>query len=39
MEDLIAANRIPVDQGVLGGYGHVSVRHNAAAARSWGDWE
>lgn len=31
MEDLVAANRILVDQGVLGGYGHVSVRHNAAA--------
>jgi HCOMODA/2-hydroxy-3-carboxy-muconic semialdehyde decarboxylase len=28
LEDLVAANRILVDQGVLDGYGHVSVRHN-----------
>jgi len=28
MEDLVAANRILVDQGVLDGYGHVSVRHD-----------
>ncbi len=27
IEDLVAANRILVDQGVLDGYGHVSVRH------------
>jgi len=27
VEDLVAANRILVDQGVLDGYGHVSVRH------------
>ena len=33
VEDLVAANRILVDQGVLDGYGHVSVRHNAAADR------
>jgi|GEM_PF-70685 len=26
--DLVAANRILVDQGVLDGYGHVSVRHD-----------
>ncbi len=29
IEDLVAANRILVDQGVLDGYGHVSVRHDA----------
>ena len=28
IEDLMAANRILVDQGVLDGYGHVSVRHD-----------
>jgi HCOMODA/2-hydroxy-3-carboxy-muconic semialdehyde decarboxylase len=28
IEDLVAANRILVDQGVLDGYGHVSVRHD-----------
>jgi ribulose-5-phosphate 4-epimerase/fuculose-1-phosphate aldolase len=28
IEDLVAANRILVDQGVLDGYGHVSARHN-----------
>lgn len=33
IEDLVAANRILVDQGVLDGYGHVSVRHNAAPDR------
>ena len=33
VEDLVAANRILVDQGVLDGYGHVSVRHNAAPDR------
>jgi ribulose-5-phosphate 4-epimerase/fuculose-1-phosphate aldolase len=27
IEDLVAANRILVDQGVLDGYGHVSMRH------------
>jgi HCOMODA/2-hydroxy-3-carboxy-muconic semialdehyde decarboxylase len=27
IDDLVAANRILVDQGVLDGYGHVSVRH------------
>ena len=27
VEDLVAANRILADQGVLDGYGHVSVRH------------
>ena len=29
IEDLVAANRILADQGVLDGYGHVSVRHPA----------
>jgi ribulose-5-phosphate 4-epimerase/fuculose-1-phosphate aldolase len=29
IEDLVAANRILADQGVLDGWGHVSVRHNA----------
>lgn len=33
IEDLVAANRILADQGVLDGYGHVSVRHNAAQDR------
>ena len=33
VEDLVAANRILVDQGVLDGYGHVSVRHSAAVDR------
>lgn len=28
LEDLVAANRILADQGVLDGYGHVSARHN-----------
>ena len=28
IDDLVAANRILVDQGVLDGYGHVSVRHD-----------
>lgn len=28
VEDLVAANRILVDQGVLDGYSHVSVRHD-----------
>ncbi len=28
VEDLVAANRILVDQAVLDGYGHVSVRHD-----------
>jgi len=27
IEDLVAANRILADQGVLDGFGHVSVRH------------
>lgn len=29
IEDLVAANRILFDQGVVDGFGHVSVRHNA----------
>ena len=33
IEDLVAANRILVDQGVLDGYGHVSVRHPAGPQR------
>ena len=28
IEDLVAANRILVDQGVVDGYGHVSTRHD-----------
>src|SRR5215813_4063126 len=28
IEDLVASNRVLADQGVLDGYGHVSVRHN-----------
>lgn len=33
IEDLVAANRILVDQGVMDGYGHVSVRHPADPQR------
>jgi HCOMODA/2-hydroxy-3-carboxy-muconic semialdehyde decarboxylase len=33
VDDLVAANRILVDQGVLDGYGHVSVRHPGDANR------
>ena len=33
IEDLVAANRILVEQGVLDGYGHVSVRHDRDASR------
>ena len=33
IEDLVAANRILVDQGVLDGYGHVSVRHDRSPDR------
>jgi len=33
VEDLVAANRILAQQGILDGYGHVSVRQGAAAGR------
>lgn len=33
IEDLVAANRILADQGVLDGFGHVSIRHPGIAAR------
>jgi len=33
INDLVAANRILADQGVLDGYGHVSMRHSGAADR------
>ena len=33
VEDLVAANRILVAQGVLDGYGHVSVRHDRSPDR------
>jgi HCOMODA/2-hydroxy-3-carboxy-muconic semialdehyde decarboxylase len=33
VDDLVAANRVLVDQGVLDGYGHVSVRHPADPQR------
>lgn len=33
LEDLVAANHILADQGVVDGYGHVSVRSNADPAR------
>ncbi len=33
VEDLVAANRILVDQGVLDGYGHVSARHDRDPGR------
>ena len=33
IEDLVAANRILADQGVLDGFGHVSMRHPADPGR------
>src|SRR6185369_8015599 len=33
VDDLVAANRVLVDQGVVDGYGHVSVRHPADPQR------
>ena len=33
IEDLVAANRILADQGVVDGYGHVSARHDRSADR------
>ena len=33
IEDLVAANRILADQGVLDGYGHVSARHDRDPSR------
>jgi ribulose-5-phosphate 4-epimerase/fuculose-1-phosphate aldolase len=33
INDLVAANRILADQGILDGYGHVSMRHNGAPDR------
>jgi ribulose-5-phosphate 4-epimerase/fuculose-1-phosphate aldolase len=33
LEDLVAANRILADQGLLDGWGHVSVRHNRDSNR------
>ena len=33
IEDLVAANRILADQGVLDGYGHVSMRHDRSPDR------
>ena len=33
VEDLVAANRILADQGVVDGYGHVSLRHPADPSR------
>jgi ribulose-5-phosphate 4-epimerase/fuculose-1-phosphate aldolase len=33
VDDLVAANRILVDQGVLDGYGHVSARHDRDPSR------
>lgn len=33
IDDLVAANRILADQGVLDGYGHVSMRHSGAPNR------
>jgi ribulose-5-phosphate 4-epimerase/fuculose-1-phosphate aldolase len=33
IEDLVAANRILAREGVVDGYGHVSVRHPSASAR------
>jgi HCOMODA/2-hydroxy-3-carboxy-muconic semialdehyde decarboxylase len=33
LDDLVAANRILYDQGVVDGFGHVSVRHDADKSR------
>ncbi|HEY1937419.1 MAG TPA: class II aldolase/adducin family protein [Candidatus Angelobacter sp.] len=33
LQDLVAANRILAGQGVVDGYGHVSVRHNLNSSR------
>jgi ribulose-5-phosphate 4-epimerase/fuculose-1-phosphate aldolase len=33
IDDLVAANRILADQGVLDGYGHVSMRHSRTSNR------
>ena len=33
IEDLVAANRILADQGIVDGFGHVSVRHDADPKR------
>ena len=33
IEDLVAANRILAEEGVLDGFGHVSARHNAVPER------
>jgi hemin uptake protein HemP len=33
IEDLVAANRILADQGVLDGFGHVSIRHPGNPSR------
>ena len=33
IDDLVAANRILSDQGVVDGFGHVSVRHDTGPAR------
>src|SRR5437773_9012517 len=33
IEDLVAANRILADQGIVDGYGHVSVRHDKSPNR------
>ena len=33
VDDLVAANHVLFDQGVVDGYGHVSVRHDRAADR------
>ncbi len=33
LEDLVAANRVLADQGVVDGYGHVSVRPPADGQR------
>ena len=35
LEDLVAANKILADQGVLDGYGHVSVRSPTNPERFW----
>ena len=35
LDDLVLANRILADQGVVDGFGHVSARHDARADRFW----
>ncbi len=35
IDDLVAANRILYDQGVVDGFGHVSARHDKNGGPAW----